>query len=139
MDICHLKKVELEPKFQILESLYKFRIRESDQPKTVLELDNLEIHQKKAKHDYQRLKTMVKTFLEQNLRSRNLKPEMRGLSQEPWLRGQDSRKKTACTKNSWRLLGNGQPTGSVRKETIAVSGTIGISVLNSTPLPASFS
>ena len=36
--------------------------------------------------------------------------------------------KTACTKNSWRLLAMGKPTGNVWKETIAVSATIRISV-----------
>ena len=37
----------------------KSRIRESEKIKTVLELYNLEIHQKKTKPDYHRLKTMV--------------------------------------------------------------------------------
>ena len=36
----------------ILESLCKLRIRESEQLKTVLKLYNMEIHQKKAEHDY---------------------------------------------------------------------------------------
>ena len=44
----------------VLESLYKLRRRESDQPKTVLELYDMEIHQKIAMHNYQKLKTMVK-------------------------------------------------------------------------------
>ena len=36
------------PSDDILESLYKLRIRESEKLKTVLELYNMEIHQKKA-------------------------------------------------------------------------------------------
>ena len=48
------------PSDDILESLYKLRIRESEKLKTVLELYNMEIHQKKAGPDYHRLKTMVK-------------------------------------------------------------------------------
>ena len=48
------------PSDDILEGLYKLRIRESEKLKTVLELYNLEIHQKKAGRDYHRLKTMVK-------------------------------------------------------------------------------
>ena len=44
----------------IQEGLYKIRIRESEKLKTVLELYDLEIHQKKIGHDYHRLKTMVK-------------------------------------------------------------------------------
>ena len=58
------------PPDDILESLYKLRIQ-SDQLQTVLELYNLVIHRKKAKPDYQRLKTTVKRSIEQNLRSWN--------------------------------------------------------------------
>ena len=57
----------------ILEGLYKLRIRESEKLKTVLELlYDLEIHQKKAGPDYHRLKTMVKRSIEQDLRHKNL-------------------------------------------------------------------
>ena len=56
------------PSDDILEGLYKLRIRESEKLKTVLELYNMEIHQKKAGPDYHRLKTMVKRSIEQNLR-----------------------------------------------------------------------
>ena len=55
----------------ILESLYLLRIRESEKLTTVLELYNMEIHQKKAGPDYHRLKTMVKRSIEQNLRMKN--------------------------------------------------------------------
>ena len=48
------------PTDEVLESLYKKRIRESDQLKTVWELYDLEIHKKIPEPDYQRLKTMVK-------------------------------------------------------------------------------
>ena len=40
------------PSDDILEGLYKLRIRESEKLKTVLELYNMEIHQKKAGPDY---------------------------------------------------------------------------------------
>ena len=59
------------PPDDILESLHKLRIRESEKLKTVLELYNMEIHQKKAGPDYHRLKTMVKRSIEQNLRKKN--------------------------------------------------------------------
>ena len=59
------------PSDDILEGLYKLRIRESENLKTVLELYNMEIHQKKAGPDYHRLKTMVKRSIEQNLRIKN--------------------------------------------------------------------
>ena len=48
------------PPDDILESLYKLRIRESDQVKTVPELYDMEIHQKISAPNYQKLKTMVK-------------------------------------------------------------------------------
>ena len=59
------------PSDDILEGLYKPRIRESEKLKTILELYNMEIHQKKAGPDYHRLKTMVKRSVEQNLRMKN--------------------------------------------------------------------
>ena len=48
------------PPDDILEGLYKLRTRESEKLKTVLELYNMETHQKKAGPDYHRLKKMVK-------------------------------------------------------------------------------
>ena len=49
-----------DPPDDILESLYKLTIRESDQLKTMLELYDMEIHQKVSKPDHQKLKTMAK-------------------------------------------------------------------------------
>ena len=56
------------PTDDILESLYKLRIRESTQLETVLELYDMEIHQKILMPNYQRLKTMVKRGIDQKLR-----------------------------------------------------------------------
>ena len=55
----------------ILEGLYKLRIRESDKLKTVLELYDLETHQKKLGPDYHRLKTVVKRSVEPEIRNKN--------------------------------------------------------------------
>ena len=55
----------------ILEWLYKLRIGESEKPKTVMELCDLQIHQKKGGPDYHRLKTMVKRSIVQSVRNRN--------------------------------------------------------------------
>ena len=60
------------PHDEILEGLYKLRIRESDKLKTVLELCDLENHQKKSGPDYYRLKAMVKRSIEQEIRNKNL-------------------------------------------------------------------
>ena len=59
------------PPDDLLEGLYKLRIRESEKLKIVLELYDLKIDQKKAGPDYHRLKTMVKRSIEQDLRNRN--------------------------------------------------------------------
>ena len=71
---CRLERLAVSmskiPTDDVLESLYKLRIRESEKLKTVLELYDLEIHQKKLGPDYHRLKTMVKRSIEQNLRNR---------------------------------------------------------------------
>ena len=66
------------PLDDVLETFYKLRIREFDQLKTVLELYDMEIHQKISMPNYQKLKTMVKRSIDQKLR---LTPEMRDLKQ----------------------------------------------------------
>ena len=58
------------PSDDILESLYKLGIRESAHLKTVLELYEMEIHQKTSVPNLQKLKTMVKRSVDQKLRSR---------------------------------------------------------------------
>ena len=59
------------PHDDILEGLYKLRIRESEKLKTVLKLYDLETHQKKLGPDYHRLKAMVKRSIEQEIRNKN--------------------------------------------------------------------
>ena len=61
------------PRDEILEGLYKLRIRESEKLKTVLELYDLENHQKKFGPDYHRSKTMVKRSIEQEIRNKNFR------------------------------------------------------------------
>ena len=58
------------PSDDILEGLYKLRMRDSEKLKTVLELYDLEIHPKKAGPDYHRLKTMVKRSIEHEIRNK---------------------------------------------------------------------
>ena len=55
----------------VLECLYKLRVRESTQLKTVLELYDMEIHQKTSVPNYQKLKTLVKRSIDQKIRLRN--------------------------------------------------------------------
>ena len=59
------------PSDDILESLHKLRMRESRQLKTVVELYDMEIHQKISMRSKQKLKTMVKRSIDHKLRLRN--------------------------------------------------------------------
>ena len=59
------------PTDDVLESLYKLRLCNSDQLKTVLEFYVMEIHQKISMPNHQKLKTMAKRSIDQKLRSRN--------------------------------------------------------------------
>ena len=75
------------PSDDFLEGLYKLRIRESETLKTVSEMYDLDFHQKKARPDYHRLKTMVKRSIEQDIRNKNiLEPEMEIMRSTPWSR-----------------------------------------------------
>ena len=89
----------------ILEGLYKLRIRVSEKLKTVLELYDLEIHQKKLGPDYHRLKTMVKRSIEQEIRKKNFEARNGNYERNAVIKNQGT--KTAWTKNSWRLLAMG--------------------------------
>ena len=114
------------PHDDILEGLHKFRIRESEKLKTVLELYDLEIHQKKAGPDQHRLKTMVKRSIKQDLRNKNFGGTNGNYERKTVVKNQGTKQR------GHRILGvgNGKPKGSVLKETIAVSVTISISVQN---------
>ena len=53
------------PSDDFLESLYRLRIRDSDQHKTELDLYDMEMHQKISVPSYQKLETMVKRSFDQ--------------------------------------------------------------------------
>ena len=78
--LLSMKKI---PSDEILEGLYKLRIRESEKLKTVLELYDLEIQQKKIGPDYHRLKKMVKRSIEQNLRIMNFEARNEIMKETP--------------------------------------------------------
>ena len=96
------------PPDDILEGLYKLRIRESEQLKTVLELYDLDIHQKKIGPDYHRLKTMVKRSIEQNIRNRNLGPEMEIMKETPWSNPGTKQRGQRILGDCWQWESNGQ-------------------------------
>ena len=90
------------PPDDILEGLYKLRIRGSDKLKTVLELYDLEIHQKKAGPDYHRLKTMVKRSIEQEIRNKNFGARNGNCEKNAVVKDQGTKQRVQ--KNSRRLL-----------------------------------
>ena len=81
------------PSDDILEGLYKLRIREFEKLETVFQLYNMEIHQKKAGPDKHTMKTMVKRSIEQNPRIKKF--EARNGNFETNGRGQESEDKKA--------------------------------------------
>ena len=93
------------PSDDIREGWYKLRIRESEKLKIVLELCNMEIHQKKLGPDSRRLKTMVKRSIEPEIRNKNFEARNGNYETNAVVKNQGN--KTACTKNSWRLLAMG--------------------------------
>ena len=89
----------------ILEGLYKLRIRESEKLKTVLEMHDLETHQKNIGPDYHRLKKMVKRSIEQDFRNKNFGARNGSYERNAVVKNPGT--KTAWTKNSWTLLAMG--------------------------------
>ena len=93
------------PHNDILEGLYKLRIREFEKFKTVLELYDLETHQKKSGPDYHRLKAMVERSIEQEIRNKNFGARSGNFEKNAVVKNPGN--ETACAKNSWRLLAIG--------------------------------
>ena len=97
------------PSDDILEGLYKLRIRESEKLKTVLELYNMEIHQKKAGPDYHRLKTMVKRSIEQNPRVKNFEARNGNYERNAVVKNQVTKQCEQRTLGDcWQWKANGQ-------------------------------
>ena len=93
------------PHDDILEGLYKLRARESEKLRTVLELYDLETHQKKLGPDYHRLKAMVKRSVEQEIRNKNFEARSGNFEKNAVVKNPGD--KTAGTTSSWRLLAMG--------------------------------
>ena len=113
------------PPDDILESLYKLRIRQSEKLKTVLELYKVEIHQKKLGPDYHRLKAMVKRSFEQEIRNKNFGARNGNYERNAVVKNQGTKQRG---QRILEIVDNGKPTGSSLKETIAVSVTMLLSV-----------
>ena len=93
----------------ILEGLYKLRIRESEKLKTVLELYDLEIHQKKLGPDYHRLKAMVKRCIEQEIRNKNFGARNGNYEKNAMVKNQGTKQRVQRTLGDcWQWEANGQ-------------------------------
>ena len=113
------------PPDDILEGLYKLRIRESGKLNTVLELNDWRFIRRKIGRNYHRLKTMVKRSIEHDLRNRNFESRNGNYETNAVVKKQGTKQRG---QNLLEIVGNGKPTGSVLKGTIVVSVTIKISV-----------
>ena len=97
------------PPDDILEGWYKLRIRESEKLKTVLELCDLEIHQKKVGPDYHRLKTMVKISIEQDSRNKNFGTRNGNYERNAVVKNQETKQRgRRILGDCWQWEANGQ-------------------------------
>ena len=97
------------PPDDILEGLYKLRIREFDKLKTVLELYDLETHQKKLGPDYHRLKTMVKRSIEQEIRNKNFGNRIGNFEKSAVVKNQGTKQRVQrILGDCWQWESNGQ-------------------------------
>ena len=108
------------------------RIRESDQLKTVLELYDMEIHQKISVPDYQKLKTMVKRSIDQKLPLRKFEARNERIETNAAV---TSRRGLNGVERGQGVCYQWKAKGSVREETSVVSGTTVMSVQNRHPKP----
>ena len=93
----------------ILESLYQLRIRESEKLKTLLELYNMEIHQKKAGYDDHRLKIIVKRSIEQNFRMKNIEARNGNYETNAMVKNQGTKQREQRSLGDcWKWKANGQ-------------------------------
>ena len=97
------------PHDDILEGLYKLRIRESEKLKTVLELYDLETHQKKLGPDYHRLKAMVKRSIEQEIRNKNFGARSGNFEKNAVVKNQGTKQRVQrILGDCWQWKTNGQ-------------------------------
>ena len=93
----------------ILEGVYKLRIRESEKLQTVLELYDLETHQKKLGPDYHRLKTMVKRSIEQEIRNKNFGNRIGNFEKNAVVKNQGTKQREQrILGDCWQWEANGQ-------------------------------
>ena len=89
--------------------MYKLRIRKSEKLKTVLELYDLETHQKKLGPDYHTLKAMVKRSIEQDIRNKNFGARSGNFEKNAVVENQGSKQRVQrILRDCWQRETNGQ-------------------------------
>ena len=97
------------PPDDILEGLYKLRIRGSEKLWTVLELYDLETHQKKLGPDHHRLKTLVKRSIEQEIRNKNFGARSGNFEKNAVVKDQGTKQRVQrILRNCWQWEFNGK-------------------------------
>ena len=97
------------PPDDILEGLYKLRIRESGKLMTVLELYDLETHQKKLGPDYHRLEALVKRSIEQEIRNKNFGARSGNFEKNAVVKNQGTKQRVQrILGDFWQCEANGQ-------------------------------
>ena len=97
------------PPDDILDGLYNLRIRVSEKLKTVLELYDLEIHQKKLGPDYHRLKTMVRRSIEQDIRNKTFGARNGNYEKNAVVKNQGTKQRVQrILGDCWQWESNGQ-------------------------------
>ena len=97
------------PPDDILEVLYKLRKRDSEKLKTVLELYDLETHQKKLGPDNHRLKAMVKRSIEQDIRNKNFGARSGNFEKNAVVKNQGTKQRVQrILGDCWQWETNGQ-------------------------------
>ena len=113
------------PRDEILQGLHKLRIRGSEKLKTVLELYDLEIHQKQTGPDSHRFKTMVKRSIEPDSRNWNFGARNGNYDRNAEVKNPGTKQ---LVQQILGVVGNVSSTGSVLEEISAVCVTISINV-----------
>ena len=122
----------------VLEGLYKLKIRDSVQLPTALAMYDKEIVRNLAMPSCQRLKILVRRLINQMTRTRNFKPGMEGLRQEYWSRA--GRGEKSALRGKWETAISGKQLVNVQEETLVVSApnsNRGQKAQSSSPAPKS--
>ena len=114
------------PKDSIQESMYKMRLRDSDQLQTVLAMYEQETTEDRSRPSCQKLKTMVKRHKDQ--KNQNKKFQAINERIETGVLAETQKGRMSSLKRNQENADSGKQKDSVQKETLAVSTTTTVNV-----------